>query len=152
MLVSMAPAETTSAEPTSATASPGPDPEDIEAEAEVAAGEYYSAAGVENWAYTYENLDSETQSLFTRDEWFQKNQWFADNGEVVYHIDSVERLGTSGEPVVGVSLRLTYGDGSSSTRDTYFVYEGGEWKHAFGQEEQDLFMPDAAFEEFVAAQ
>lgn len=152
MLVSMAPAETTSAEPTSATASPGPDPEDIEAEAEEAAGDYYRAAGIEDWAYTYENLDDETRALFTEEEWFDKNQWFADNGSVIYHIDSVERLGTSSEPVVGVSLILTYEDGSSSTRDTYFVHEEGEWKHAFGQEERDLFMPGTSYEEFVAAQ
>ncbi len=98
------------------------------------------------------DLDFETQSLFTREEWFLKNQWFADNGSVVYHIESVERLGTSSGIVVEVTLRLTYEDGSSSTRTTYFVYEDGEWKHRFGQEEYDLFMPDASYEEFVAAQ
>jgi hypothetical protein len=64
--------------------------------------------------------------MFTRDEWFKKNQWFADDGEVIYHIESVERLGTSNGLVVGVSLRLTYKDGSSSTRSTYFLYEDGE--------------------------
>jgi hypothetical protein len=53
---------------------------------------------------------------------------------------------------VEVSLRLTYEDGASSTRVTYFVFEDGEWKHAFGQEERDLFMPEASYEEFVAAQ
>jgi hypothetical protein len=126
--------------------------EDPVAEAEAAAGEYYRAAGVGDWAYTYENLDSETQALFTEEEWFAKNQWFADNGSVVYHIESAERLGTSSGIVVEVSLRLTYGDGSSSTRTTYFVQEGGAWKHSFGQEEHDLFMPEASYEEFVAAQ
>ncbi len=50
-----------------------------------------------------------------------------------------------------VTLRLTYEDGSSSTRITYFVYEDGEWKRAFGQEEKDLFMPEASYEEFVEA-
>jgi len=147
--------------PTESTTSPtpeatAPDPSDqsyeaIEAEAEEAAGEYYRAAGVEDWDYTYENLDSETQGLFTRDEWFDKNQWFADNGEVIYRIDSVDRVGTSAE-YLGITLTLTFEDGSSSTRTTYFVYEGGEWKHAFGQEEKDLFMPDATYEEFVEAQ
>jgi hypothetical protein len=78
---------------------------------------------VGDWAYTYENLDSETQALFTEEEWFAKNQWFADNGSVVYHIESAERLGTGGEPVVEVTLRLTYGDGTSSVRTTYFVQE-----------------------------
>jgi hypothetical protein len=158
MLSSMAPVEgmpletTTSASPEPTSASPGPDTGDVEAEAEEAAGDYYRAAGLEDWAYTYENLDSETQAMFTEEEWIQKNQWFADNGEVVYHIESAERLGTSSGLVVGVSLRLTYEDGTSSTRDTYFVYEGGEWKHAFGQEERDLFMPELSYEEFVEAQ
>ncbi len=132
--------------------SSGTAPDDPEAEAKEAAGDYYRAAGVGDWGYTYEHLDSETRGLFTREEWYQKNQWFADNGSVVYHIESVERLGTSSGVVVEVTLRLTYGDGSSSPRTTYFVLEGGEWKHAFGQEEYELFMPEASYEEFVAAQ
>lgn len=132
--------------------SSAPGTEDLEAQAEVAAGDYYRAAGVEDWAYTYENLDSETQSLFTEEEWSDKNQWFADNGEVIYHIESVERLGSSSGVVVEVSLRLTYGDGTTSTRATYFVYEDDTWKHRFGQEEYDLFMPALSYEEFVAAQ
>jgi hypothetical protein len=106
---------------------------------------------LEDWDYTYEHLDSQTRSRFTREEWFQKNQWFADNGEVIYHVESVQRLGTSSGIVVGATVRLTYEDGSSSTRDTYFVYEEGGWKHAFGKEERDLFMPDLSYEEFVEA-
>jgi hypothetical protein len=130
----------------------GQSTEEMEAEAEEAAEEYYRAVGLEDWAYTYNHLDAETKSRFTRREWLLKNQWFADNGEVIYRIESVEKLGTSSGLVVGVSLRLTYEGGSSSTRSTYFVYEDGEWKHAFGQEEYDLFMPEASYEEFVAAQ
>ena len=126
--------------------------EDLQAEAEEAAGDYYRAAGVEDWAYTYENLDSETQSLFTQDEWFQKNQWFASNGSVIYSILSVEPLDTSGETVAEASVQITGEDGSSSVRITYFVLEDGTWKHRFGQEEYDLFMPGVPFDEFVAAQ
>ncbi len=144
---------TTAASPESTTSgSYGQSTEEIEAEAQAAAEEYYQAAGVGEWGYTYERLDAETQSYFTKEEWFLKNQWFADNGSVIYHIESVERLGTSSGVVVEVTLRLTYGDGSSSPRTTYFVLEGGEWKHAFGQEEYDLFMPEASYEEFLAAQ
>ncbi len=151
---SSAPPESTASATPEATASGsyGQSTEELEAEAEEAAGDYYRAAGSEDWAYTYEHLDSETQNLFTREEWFQKNEWFADNGSVIYHIESVERLGTSSGLVVGVTLRLTYEDGSSSTRTTYFVYEDGVWKHRFGQEENDLFMPDLSYEEFVQAQ
>jgi|SRR5215208_118241 hypothetical protein len=141
-----------SAEATEPTISTNLGSEEIEAEAEGAAREYYRAAGVEDWGYTYEHLDSDTQGLFTREEWFLKNQWFADNGFVVYNIESAERLGTSSGVVVEVTLRLTYEDGSSTTRKTYFVLEDGEWRHAFGQEEDDLFMPEASYEEFVAAQ
>ena len=132
--------------------SSAPGTEDPVAEAEAAAGEYYRAAGVGDWAYTYENLDTETQALFTEEEWFAKNQWFADNGSVIYNIDSAQSVGTDGEEVVEVTLTLTYGDGTSSTRTTYFVQEDGAWQHRFGQEEYDLFMPELSYEEFVAAQ
>jgi hypothetical protein len=125
--------------------------EDREAEAEAAAGEYCRAAGVGDWAYTYENLGSETQALFT-EEWFARNQWFADNGSVVYQIGSAERLGTSSGIVREVSLRLTYGDGTSSTCTTYFVQGDGSWQHRFGQEEHALFMPVASYECFFATQ
>ncbi len=39
-------------------------------------------------------------------------------------------------------------DGSVLVRTIYFVYEDGEWKHRFGQEEMDLFIPDIPYEEF----
>ncbi len=95
--------------------------------------------------------DAETQGDFTREEWFEKNQWLADNGEVAYRVDSVHQVGTS-TGFFGVTLTLTYEDGSSSARETYFLYEDGEWRHRFGQEEDALFMPEASFEAFVAAQ
>jgi hypothetical protein len=71
---------------------------------------------------------------------------------VVYQIGSAKRLGTSSRIVREVSLRLTYGDGTSSTRTTYFVQGDGSWKHRFGQEEHALFMPEASYEEFFATQ
>ena len=137
-------------EQVSTSGSSSPTSSDLEAGAEEAAGKYYMAAGLENWDYTYENLDASTQSRYSKGEWINKNQWFADNGSVIYHVDSVDRVGTSSE-YLGVTLTLTYEDGSSSTRTTYFIYEDGEWKHRFSQEETDLFMPDASYEKFVAA-
>ncbi len=71
---------------------------------------------------------------------------------MVYPVESAERLSTSSGLVVEVTLRLTYDDGSSSMRTTYFVLEVGEWKHAFGREEYDLFMPEASYAKFVAVQ
>jgi hypothetical protein len=40
----------------------------------------------------------------------------------------------------------------SSTCTTYFVYEDGELKDAFGEEEIEIFMPDASYQGFVEAQ
>ena len=51
---------------------------------------------------------------------------------MIYNIDSAESVGTGVKQVVEVTLTLTYGNGTSSTRTTYFVYEGGAWKHRFG--------------------
>ena len=123
-----------------------------EAAAEDAAEDYYRAVGVEDWNYTYDHLDSETRSVFTREEWFKKNQWLAGDGSTIYHILSVDLDDSSNEPLANVAVVLTYADGSTSTRNTYFVYEAGEWRHRFGQEEYDLLMPDLSYEEFVAAQ
>jgi hypothetical protein len=123
-----------------------------EAAAEEAAEDCYRAVGVENWDYTYDHLDSETGSAFTREEWFKKNQWLAGDGSTVYHIISVDLSDSSDEPLADVAVVLTYADGSTSTRNTYFVYEDGEWRHRFSQEEYDLLMPDLSYQEFVAAQ
>ncbi len=127
------------------------DTDDLAAQVEEAAGDYYRAVGVGDFDYTYDALDSETQALFTREEWLQKNQWFAGNGSVIYDIESVYQAGTNDE-YFAVTLKLTYEDGSSSTRTTYFVYENGQWLHRFGQEEKDLYGPGVSFDEWVDAQ
>jgi hypothetical protein len=81
-----------------------------------------------------------------------ENQWLADNYPTVYHILSAEFESASQTPIAEVTVRLTGEDGSSSVRNTYFVYEGGSWKHQFAQEEYELFMPGIPYEEFVEAQ
>ena len=50
-----------------------------------------------------------------------------------------------------MAVVLTDADGSTWTRNTYFVYEDGEWRHRFSQEEYDLFMPDLSSREFITA-
>jgi hypothetical protein len=75
---------------------------------------------------------------------------FADHGKGIYYIGSVEVDMSSQQREARMELRLTDGDGSTSSRTTYFVYEDGEWRHRFDQEENDLFMPGASYEEFVA--
>jgi hypothetical protein len=71
---------------------------------------------------------------------------------VVYRLLIARGLGGTRGPIVEVSLRLLYKDGSHSTRTPYFVYENGEWKPTFGEEENDLFMSDASYEKFVKVQ
>ena len=117
-----------------------------------AVGDYYRAAGAEEWAYTYDHLASKTQSMFTRDEWSRRNQWFWDSNPTIYHIDSINLDNASQGSTAEVKLRITGKDGSSWVRTTYFVQENGEWKHRFSAEETSLFMPDATFKEFVDAQ
>jgi hypothetical protein len=51
-----------------------------------------------------------------------------------------------------VAVGLTYKEGLTSICNTYFVYEGGSWRHRFSQEEYELFKPNASYEEFVKAQ
>lgn len=68
---------------------------------------------------------------------------------VVYRLLFARGLGGTRGPIVEVSLRLLYKDGSHSTHTPYFVYENGEWKPTFGEEENDLFMSDASYEKFV---
>ena len=124
----------------------------LEAEVRSAAQDYYLAAGAEEWDHTYDNLDSQTQSMFTEKEWFRKNQWFWDRNPTVYHILSIEPDSESEDGVAEVELRITGEDDSSWIRTTYFVKESGEWLHRFSDEEMDLFMPNVAFEQFVEAQ
>ena len=113
--------------------------------------DYYEAVDREDWAYTYENLDARTRVLFDEEEWYRKNRWFADNyPHELGSLDSgvvLEASDTFAEVV-----ERTFEDGTSQVTDTYFIEEGGSWKHRFGPEEIGLFMPLASFEEFVGAQ
>jgi hypothetical protein len=123
-----------------------------EAEVEEAVRDYYWAVDREDWSYTYDNLDSQTQVMFTKEEWYLKNQWFADHEGLELasmEVDVVIDLGGVGAEV---TVRRTFEDGTSIDRDTYFVLEDGGWKHRFTEEEKEIFVPDASYEEFVAAQ
>lgn len=129
---------------TTASASAGsgqPEPSQPQAEdrARAAAEAYYQAAAARNWGYTYDHLDSQTRSAYTRQEWFAKNDYLADTGPVTYTIQSVVMDSANPETVANVTVALTATDGSTNVRNTYFVYEGGSWKHRFGPEEYDLF-------------
>ena len=84
-------------------------------------------------------MDSQTRSAYTRQEWFAKNDYLADTGPVTYTIRSVVMDSSAPETVANVAVALTATDGSTNVRNTYFVCEGGSWKHRFGPEEYDRF-------------
>jgi hypothetical protein len=136
-----------SASAASAQVSAGSETEVVEA-----AEDYYQAVDQENWAYTYDNLDSWTRALLTEEEWYAKNQWFADNEGLELATMNVVVNGSSSDPVVSVTVYRTFKDGTSITRGTFFVSEGGMWKHRFTEEEIEIFMPGVPYEQFVAAQ
>lgn len=138
--------------PTSA--SPAPEQAPLVSEAGVveAAEDYYQAVDREDWAYTYENLDSGTRDMFVEDEWYQKNQWIADTEDLKLAYMDIAVNDPPSDLAAGVTVYRTFESGSTITRDTFFVYEDGSWKHQFSQEEVEIFMPGTPFEEFVAAQ
>ena len=106
----------------------------------------------EDWAYTYANLDAATRALYTEDEWYLKNQYFADTeGLALATIDVVIEASASG-PEVGVTVYRTFEDGTSIDRYTLFVQEDGAWKHRFTAEENAIFQPGVPYEDFVASQ
>ena len=111
--------------------------------------EYYGAVDRGEWGYTYSHLDSETQSLFTEEEWARRNQFLADNnpGELSSMRAAVDI--NSGEPA-HVTVYRTFKSGSYNVRDTLFVYEDGMWKHRLVSEELDPFLVDLSYEEFVS--
>jgi hypothetical protein len=114
--------------------------------------DYYQAVDQEDWAYTYQNLDSQTRAVFDEEEWYLKNQWFADTEGLELATMDVTVNGSPSDSVVSVNVYRTFTDGTVIDRETFFVFEDGVWKHRFGEEEIGFFMPEASFEEFVASQ
>jgi len=137
-------------------APPAPEPTTVapapsEAEVAEAAEDYYLAVDQEDWAYTYANLDAATRALYPEDEWYLKNQYFADTeGLELATIDVVVETPTT-DPEVGVTVYRTFENGTSIDRSTLFVQEDGAWKHHFTAEENAIFQPGVPFEELAAA-
>ena len=116
-----------------------------------AVDDYYEAVVSEDWDYTYDNLDSQTQRRFTRSEWIQKNQYFTNVDPLERSVPETISEASTSSPVE-VTLTQTFRSGEIRTRNTYFVWEDGTWKHRFSQEEDELFMPGVPFDEFVNRQ
>jgi hypothetical protein len=74
----------------SSASQPEPSQQQAEEQARAAAEAYYQEVAARNWGYTYDHLDSETQSAYTKQEWFAKNDYLAGTGAVTYTIQSVE--------------------------------------------------------------
>jgi hypothetical protein len=106
----------------------------------------------EDRAYTYQNLDSQTRATFDEEEWYLKNQWFADTEGLELATMDVSVNGSPSDSVVSVNIYRTFEDGTVIDRQTFFVFEDEVWKHRFAEEEISFFMPEASFEEFVASQ
>src|SRR5687768_12627660 len=113
---------------------PEPSQPQAEDQAQAAAVAYYQAVASRNWAYTYDHLDSQTQSVYTEREWSAKNDYLADTGTVTYTIQSVAMDPSAPETVASVTVVLTATDGSTNVRNTYWVYEDGSWLHRFSPE------------------
>jgi len=110
----------------------------VEDQVRAAAEAYYHAVEEEDWGYTYSHLDSETQSAFTRDEWFAKNELGASISPATFTVQYVNMDDSSPNTLANVTVLLTLEDGSTSIRNTYFVYEDGLWKHRFSSEEYEI--------------
>ena len=117
-----------------------------------AAEAYYQAVDREDWAYTYANLDAATRALYAEDEWYLKNQYFADTEGLELATMDVTVEGSTSQPEVGVTVFRTFVDGTSIERYTLFVLEDGIWKHRFTAEENAIFQPGVPYEDFVASQ
>lgn len=123
-----------------------------EAEVAEAAEDYYRAVDREDWAYTYANLDASTRALYPEDEWYLKNQFFADTEGLELATIDVGVEGSSSDTEVGVTVYRTFKDGTSIDRYTLFVQEDGVWKHRFTAEENAIFQPGVPYDDFVALQ
>jgi hypothetical protein len=121
-----------------------------EADLRRAVEDYYRAVDRQDWNYTYDNLDSQTRQRFTRNEWTQKNQYLANVDPLERSTPQIASEVSTSSPVE-VTLTQTFRSGTTGSRTTYFVWEGGSWKHRLSQEEYDLFMADASYEDFVRA-
>lgn len=133
---------------------PGPTtipPPTSDTEVAEAAEDYYQAVDREDWAYTYANLDTATRALYPEDEWYLKNQFFADTEGLELSTIDVVVEGSTSDPEVGVTVYRTFKDGSSIDRYTLFVQEDGAWNHRFTEEENAIFQPGVPYETFVAS-
>jgi hypothetical protein len=132
-----------------ATVAPAED-SNLEDELRAAVTDYYKAVDRQDWNYTYDNLDSQTKQKYTRDEYVQKNRYLDNIDPLAQSSPSIVSEVSTSSPVK-VELTQTFRSGLTKSRTTYFVWEDGAWKHRFSQQDDDIFLPDASYGEFVRA-
>lgn len=81
----------------------------------------------------------------------QKNQWYADRDDLKLDSMGID-VTMEGSTRAKVQVDRTFTDGTFISRDTYFVWEDGWWRHHLTDEEKSIFMPGLPYEEFVTAQ
>jgi hypothetical protein len=140
----------TTSPPPGATVVPAEDSK-LEDELRAAVTDYYKAVDRQDWGYTYDELDSQTQQRYTRDEYIQKNQYLARVDPLVQSSPRIVSSDISPSTVVEVTLTQTFSSGATRSRQTFFVYEDGSWKHRFSPEDDAIFLPGTSYEEFVRA-
>lgn len=111
--------------------------------------EYYGAVDRGEWGYTYNHLDSETQALFTEQEWSRRNQFLADNWPGELSSMRVDIVDISPNEPANVTVYRTFKGNTFNIRDTLFVYEDDDWKHRLTSEELAPFLVNLSYEEFV---
>lgn len=137
------------ASPSGASVAPKEDTK-LEDDLRGAVKDYYEAVDRQDWNYTYDNLDSDTKGKYTRDEYVQKNLYLAGVDPLAQSSPRIVSEISTSSPVE-VELTQTFRSGLTRSRTTYFVREDGAWKHRFSQQDDDVFLPDASYEEFLKA-
>ncbi|HSL00234.1 MAG TPA: hypothetical protein VK869_07835 [Rubrobacteraceae bacterium] len=100
-----------------------------------AAIDYYERAELGDYEGTYSRLNSQDQALLSLEEWVIANTNL-DSAAAEFVVYDVYPEG-SGWYYVDLMIYLP--DGTSQTRTTQFVYEGGSWKKWLTGEEYDMF-------------
>ena len=110
--------------------------------------DYYGAVDRGEWGYTYSHLDSQTQVLFTEEEWSRRNQFLAELNPGELSSMRVDVVDVNPDESADVTVYRTFKSGGYSVRDTLFLYEEDMWKHRLTSRELEPFLVDLSYEEF----
>ena len=89
---------------------------------------YYEAVGRKDWSGTYSMLDPQSQSVFSEDEWVQKQTARDASTSTSTLTSSVVNSVSGQEPELLANVTLAYDDGSEESLDVPIRLEDGEYK------------------------